>query len=50
MTKKKIQGKKKKTAEKRTIRCRNCFMVDSYTAEEKKCRHCGIDIYLIDAV
>ena len=50
MTKKKIQVKKKKTEEKRTIRCRNCFMVDSYTAEEKKCRHCGIDLYLIDAV
>ncbi len=50
MTKKKTQGKKKEHAEKRTVRCRNCFMVDSYTAEEKKCKHCGVEIYLIDAV
>ncbi len=51
MTKKKTAEKKKKAkVEKKTVRCRNCFMVDSYTAEEKKCKHCGATIFLLDVV
>jgi ribosomal protein L37E len=54
MTKKKtpVAKKKEKKAKvvKRTVRCRSCFMVDSYTVEEKKCRHCGAVIFLLDAV
>lgn len=50
MTKKKTTVKKKAKAVKTTIRCRNCFMVDSYAADEKKCRHCGAAIFLMDVV
>lgn len=51
MTKKKTPEKKKKVKTvKRTVRCRNCFMVDSYTADEKKCKHCGAVIFLLDAI
>ncbi|MCM8768312.1 MAG: hypothetical protein NC911_01300 [Candidatus Omnitrophica bacterium] len=32
------------------IRCRLCFMVDGYLPEERKCRHCGAELYRIDAV
>jgi len=44
------QKKRKKPVKKITIRCRKCFMVDSYTPNEKKCRHCGAELYLIDAI
>jgi ribosomal protein L37E len=50
---KKMEKKNKKV----TIRCRKCFMVDSYKIEEHddkkkeyKCKHCGEKIYLIDEV
>lgn len=42
--------KKKARVEKMTVRCRGCFMVDSYTAEEKKCKHCGAAIFLLDVI
>jgi len=44
---------KMKTKRKITIRCRKCFMVDSYIIEEKKeikCKHCGAKIYIIDSI
>lgn len=51
MTKKETTVKKKKEKqEKRTIRCRNCFMVDSYTSDEKNCRHCGAKLFTIDSI
>ncbi|HOL22284.1 MAG TPA: hypothetical protein PLQ41_05475 [bacterium] len=50
MTKKEKRTEKKERQEKRTIRCRNCFMVDSYTSEEQKCKHCGAKIFIIDSV
>jgi len=50
MSEKEKQTEKKERKEKRTIRCRNCFMVDSYTPEEKKCKHCGAKIFIIDSV
>lgn len=50
MTKKEKGIEKKERTEKRTIRCRNCFMVDSYTSEEKKCKHCGAKIFIIDSI
>jgi rRNA maturation endonuclease Nob1 len=55
MTKKKSLQKKESPrkrvkAEKRTIRCRNCFMVDSYTEDEKYCRHCGAKLFPMDSV
>jgi len=49
---KKMERKKKKI----TIRCRRCFMTDSYEIEENdkkkeyKCKHCGEKIYLIDEI
>lgn len=47
---KKNQEKPKK--KKVTIRCRTCFMTDSYVIENEnlKCRHCGSKIYIIDAL
>ncbi len=30
------------------IRCRKCFMVDSYLPDEKTCKHCGAIIYRVD--
>jgi DNA-directed RNA polymerase subunit RPC12/RpoP len=44
------KSKKKEKVEKRTIRCRDCFMVDSYTVKEDKCRHCNAKIFVIDSV
>lgn len=45
---------KKEKKKKVTIRCRRCFMVDSYVIEtekkEIKCKHCGEKIYLIDTI
>ncbi|MCM8784699.1 MAG: hypothetical protein NC827_00380 [Candidatus Omnitrophica bacterium] len=44
---------KTKTKPKITIRCRKCFMVDTYIIEEGKeikCKHCGSKIYTIDAI
>ncbi|MCM8804156.1 MAG: hypothetical protein NC833_02745 [Candidatus Omnitrophica bacterium] len=45
--------KKSEKRKKITIRCRKCFMVDSYEIEEKKeikCKHCGSKIYKIDSI
>lgn len=45
--------KKMEKKKKITIRCRKCFMVDTYEIEEgkeTKCKHCGEKIYIIDAV
>ena len=47
--------KKMEKKKKITIRCRKCFMVDTYEIEkedekEQKCRHCGEKIYKIDEV
>ncbi len=39
-----------KTPETKAIKCRRCFMIDSYTPKQKKCFHCGALIYDIDAV
>ncbi|MCS7181324.1 MAG: hypothetical protein NZ891_08280 [bacterium] len=50
---KKDEKMKTKTKVKITIRCRKCFMVDSYIIEEdkeNKCRHCGAKIYKIDTI
>jgi|GEM_PF-1969322 DNA-directed RNA polymerase subunit RPC12/RpoP len=44
---------KTKTQTKITVRCRKCFMVDSYEIEEGKeikCKHCGAKIYIIDSI
>lgn len=38
----------KTTQEKVNIRCRVCFIVDGYTKNEKKCKHCHADLFLID--
>lgn len=51
MTKKKVKQKIEK--KKRTIKCRRCFMIDTYYTEEiekgkSKCYHCGEKIYDID--
>ncbi|HOL66902.1 MAG TPA: hypothetical protein PKX93_05530 [bacterium] len=32
------------------IRCRHCFIVDGYTRQEDRCRHCGARLFLIDEV
>jgi len=32
------------------FRCRNCLMVDGYSAEEKKCRFCGQELFEMDKV
>jgi ribosomal protein L37E len=37
-------------AEKKAVKCRRCFMVDSYAPTEKKCFHCGAAIFYIDSV
>ncbi|MCX8082838.1 MAG: hypothetical protein N3D17_05530 [bacterium] len=50
MNKKEKEIEKKERIDKRTIRCRICFMVDSYTPDEKKCKHCGAKIFIIDSV
>ncbi len=50
MSKEKTPEKKKVKAKKRTIRCRNCFMVDTYTLDEKQCRHCGAELFPLDEV
>lgn len=34
--------------EKKNIRCRFCFIVDGYTNNEKKCKHCGSRLFDID--
>jgi hypothetical protein len=34
----------------KNYRCRSCLIVDGYTKEEKKCRHCGGRIFEIDLV
>jgi len=44
---------KTRTKPKITVRCRKCFMVDSYIIEEGKeikCNHCGAKIYKIDSI
>jgi len=46
----KKQQKKQVTTEKKAIRCRRCFMIDSYAPDQKKCFHCGAILYEIDAV
>ena len=46
-TKKKEEKLKKK---KITIRCRVCLMVDTYTEDEKVCRHCGSKLFKIDQI
>jgi len=48
--KKKKKSGKEKEAEKKAIKCRRCFMVDSYAPAQKKCFHCGAAIFYIDAV
>jgi len=30
------------------FRCRKCLIVDGYTQEEKKCRHCGATLFEMD--
>jgi len=47
-TKKKEEKLKKK--KKITIRCRVCLMVDTYTVDEKCCRHCGSKLFDIDQI
>jgi len=37
-----------RVVEKINIRCRTCFIVDGYKPEEKKCRHCGSQLFAID--
>lgn len=51
MTEKTSEAAKKETKtlqEKVNIRCRKCFIVDGYTKNEKKCRHCGAELFFID--
>ena len=49
-SKKQEKDKIEKMVGKKAIRCRRCFMVDSYAPSQKKCFHCGAKIYEIDAV
>ncbi len=49
-----MKTKKKESSEKGkkkiTIRCRVCLMVDTYTEDEKVCRHCGSPLFKIDQI
>lgn len=38
----------KQQKERKNIKCRVCFIVDGYTASEKKCKHCGSQLFEID--
>lgn len=47
---KKKDKKIKAETVKKTIKCRRCFMSDSYAPDQKKCFHCGAEIFDIDAI
>ncbi len=42
------EKKKHAFKEKKNIKCRVCFIVDGYTQNERKCKHCGSQLFDID--